>query len=67
MEKDFQLNSISKVKKLREETTHANILALCNDENFKQIKQQILTPSGTMGKWVIDYIRDVRKFLSSIA
>ena len=40
LEKDFQLNFISRVKKLREETTHANLLALCNDENFKQIKQQ---------------------------
>ena len=35
LEKDFQLNFTSKVKELREETTHANLLAFCNDENFK--------------------------------
>ena len=46
---------------------HANLLALCNDENFKQIKQQILTYSGTMGKWVTNYIRDVSKLLSKLA
>ena len=50
LKKDFQLNFISKVKKLREKTTHANLLALCNDENFMQIKQQILAHSGTMIK-----------------
>ena len=38
LEKDFQLNFISKVRKLREETTHANLLALCNNENFMQIR-----------------------------
>ena len=65
--KDFKLNFISKVKKLREKTTHANLLVLCTDENFMQIKQQILAHSGTMGKWVTDYIRDVSKFLSRIA
>ena len=66
-EKDFQLNFFSKVKKLREETTHANLLALCNDENFKQIKLQKLPLSGTMGKWVTDNMRDVSKFFSRIA
>ena len=35
LEKDFQMNFISKVKKLREETTYASLLALCNDKNFK--------------------------------
>ena len=65
--KDFQLNFTSKVKKLREETTHGNLLALCNDENFKQIKQQILVNSGTMGKWITDYLRDINKFLSRTA
>ena len=64
LEEDFQLNFISKVKKLREETTHANLLSLCNGENFKQVKQQILAHSGTMGGWITDYIRDVTKFLS---
>ena len=67
LQKDFQLNFISKVKKLREETAHGNLLALCNDKDFKQIKQQILAHSETMGKWVTDYIRDVSKFLSRIA
>ena len=67
LEKDFQLNFISKVEKLRKERMHANLLALCNDENFKQIKQQILTYSGTMGKWVTNYIRDVSKLLSKLA
>ena len=38
LEKDFQLNFISKVRKLREETTHANLLTLCNNENFMQIR-----------------------------
>ena len=60
-------NFISKVKKLKEETTYANLLALCKNENFKQIKQQILAHSKTMGKWVTDYIRNVSKFLSRIA
>ena len=55
------------MKKLREETTHANSLALCNDENFKQIKQQILAHLRTMSKWVTDYIRYVSKFSSEIA
>ena len=55
------------MKKLREVTTHGNLLALYNDENFKQINQRILAHSGTMGKWVTDYIRDVSKFLSKIA
>ena len=55
------------MKKLREETTHTNLLAFFNDENFKQIKQQILAHSGTMGKWVTDYISGVSKFLSRIA
>ena len=67
LEKDFRLNFISKVKKLREETTHANLLVLCIDENFMQIKQQILAHSGAMDKWVTDYIRDGSKFLSRIA
>ena len=53
--------------KLREETTHAKELALCKDKNLQQIKQQILAHSETMGKWVTDYIPDVRKFLSRIA
>ena len=38
LEKDFQLNLISKVRKLTEEPTHANLLALCNNENFMQIR-----------------------------
>ena len=46
--------SISKVKNLREETTHANLLAGCNDENLKQINQQIFGHSETMGKWLTD-------------
>ena len=66
-EKDFQLNFISKVKKLGEESTHRNLPGFYNDEDIKQIKQQILAHSGTMGKWVTDYIRDVSKFLSRIA
>ena len=59
MEKDFLLNFIIKVKKIREDTTHANLLAVCNDDNFKQIKQKTLVRSGTMGKWGRDYIHDV--------
>ena len=31
-----------KVKKLREETTHATLLTFCNDENLNQKNQQIL-------------------------
>ena len=60
---EFHLQS----EELREETTHGNLLALCNDENFKQIKQQILANSGTMGQWITDYLRDVSKFLSRTA
>ena len=67
LENDFWLNFISKVKKPREEIAHGNLPALCNDEDLKQIKQQIWTYSRTMGKWVTDYIRDVSKFLSRIA
>ena len=67
LEKDFHLNFISKVKKLREKPTHAILLALCSNENFEQIKQQMLGHSRTMGKWVTDYIRGVSKFLLRIA
>ena len=63
--KDFQLDFISKMKKLREETTLTNLLAVCNDENFKQIKQPIFDHSGIMGKWVTDSIRDVINFIAA--
>ena len=51
----------------REETTHANLLAFCNNENFKRIKQQIFPHSRTMDKWVTNYIGNVSKFLTRIA
>ena len=35
LEEGFQLIFTSKKKKVREETTHANLLALCNDEDFQ--------------------------------
>ena len=67
LEKDFQLNFFSKVKKLREITIHENLLDPCNDEKFKQIKQQILANSWKMAKSVTEYVRNVRKVLSRIA
>ena len=44
-----------------------NLLALCNHENFKQIKQQRLPHPRTMGKWVAYFIHEVSKFLSKTA
>ena len=49
LEKNVQMNSISKVKKRMKETTHASLLALCNNENVKHIKHQVLVNSRT---WV---------------
>ena len=55
------------MKKLRVEAKRANLLALCNNENLKQIKRQMLAHSRSMGKGVTHYIRDVSKLLSRIA
>ena len=60
---------VKKGEILREETIYANLLSLCNNENFKQIKQEMLAHSRTLGKWVTvtNHIRDASKFLSRIA
>ena len=44
------------MKKLEEKTTHEILLALCNDEDFEQMKQKILTHPVTMCKQ-ITYVR----------
>ena len=63
----FSIEFHQQIKETKRRNNTRKLLALCNDENFKQIKQEILAHSGTMGKWVTDYIRNVSKFLSKIA
>ena len=67
IEEDFHLSFKDKMKNLRDDPSRANLDALCRDENFKQVKEKILAHTGTMGKWVTEYIRDVSRFLSRIA
>ena len=61
LQKDFQLNFIGKVKKQHMETYW---LFEMRETLSKQRNQ--LAHSGTMGKWVTNYIRDVSDFLSRI-
>ena len=67
IEKDFDPDFVGLIKKLRENPTHANLVALCSHEKFRLVKENIMAYTGTMGEWISEYIRDVSKFLSRIA
>ena len=63
LEESYAEDFVLQLKNLRDNTTHVNLLAVCKDSNFQTIQRQLLDHSGTMGTWIVEYIRDVSCFL----
>ena len=55
MEENYPAEFLTKLMKLRKDTTYENMLSVCNDNNFLGIKNKLLDHSGTMGSWVTDF------------
>ena len=62
IEENYPAEFLTKLMKLRKDTTYENMLSVCNDNNILGIKNKLLDHSGTLGSWVTDYLRDISAF-----
>ena len=63
---DLPVDVMKKVKNIRLHPSPDSLNDLLSTSQWKEIKKNLLNTSGTMGKWILQYITDVGELLSQI-
>ena len=64
---NLPVDIMKKVKNIRPHPSPDSLNDLLSTSQWEEIKKKLLHRSGTEGKWILEYITDVRAILSQIA